>query len=198
MIDAPTGAEAQAGGVLIVGYGNSLCTDDGVGWAVARRLASDPRLAGVDVRAEHQLTPELAIDASGATLVVLIDAAVDVEPGQVRVRTLDANLRSASAWTHHIGPEGLIALSRELWGRAPQVVVVSIGAASLELGDGLTPVVEAVVPGAVGAVAAVVEAHGGFELRGGVEVRGGMSAAGHGEPAVARRPAPGVEAAPDA
>jgi hydrogenase maturation protease len=186
MIDPPAGVEARPGGVLVVGYGNSLCTDDGVGWAVARRLARDPRLAGVDVRAEHQLTPELAIDASGASLVVLVDAAVDVEPGEVRVRTLDASLRSASAWTHHIGPEGLIALTRELWGRSPQVVVVSIGAASLELGDGLSPVAEAVVPRAVDVVAALVEAHGR------------VPAAGERAPAVARRAAPGDEVAPDA
>jgi len=161
MIDATIGSEAPTGGVLVIGYGNSLCSDDGVGWAVAGRLADDPRLAGVDVRAEHQLTPELAIDASQAGLIVLVDAAVDVDPGEVRVRTLDADLRSASAWTHHIGPEGLIALTRELWGRAPRVAVVSIGAASLELGDALTPVVDAAVPRAVDVVAALVATHRG-------------------------------------
>jgi hydrogenase maturation protease len=185
MIDAP-GVETRAGGVLVIGYGNSLCSDDGVGWAVARCLAGDPRLSGVDVRAEHQLTPELAIDASRVPLVILIDAAVDVDPGEVRVRTLDADLRSASAWTHHIGPEGLIALTRELWGRAPRVVVVSIGAASLELGDALTPVVDAAVPRAVDAVAALVAAN-----------RGGP-AANHGGPAAPRREGEDGVARPDA
>ena len=33
---------------LVIGYGNPLRSDDGVGWHVAERLADDPRLAGVD------------------------------------------------------------------------------------------------------------------------------------------------------
>ena len=33
-------------GVLVVGYGNSLRGDDGLGWHAALRLAADPRLAG--------------------------------------------------------------------------------------------------------------------------------------------------------
>jgi Ni,Fe-hydrogenase maturation factor len=32
-------------GVLVVGYGNSLRGDDGVGWHAAGRLAADPGLA---------------------------------------------------------------------------------------------------------------------------------------------------------
>ncbi len=159
MIEAKVGVEAPSSDVLVIGYGNSLCTDDGVGWAVARRLVDDPRFAGMDVRAEHQLAPELAIDASRVSLVVLVDAAADAVPGTVRVRALDGDLRSASAWTHHIEPEDLIELTRELWGRAPLVVVVSIGAASLEVGDVLTTTVAAAVPKAVEAVAAVIEAH---------------------------------------
>ena len=45
-------------GVLVVGYGNALRTDDGVGWHAAERLADDPRLADATVIAVHQLTPD--------------------------------------------------------------------------------------------------------------------------------------------
>ncbi len=159
MIEASDALEAQPRDVLVIGYGNSLCSDDGVGWAVARRLVEDPRFAGIDVRAEHQLAPELAIDASRVSLMVLIDAAADVAPGTVRVRALDSDLRSASAWTHHLEPEDLIVLTRELWGRAPAVVVVSIGAELLDVGEVLTTTVEAAVPKAVEAVLAVICGH---------------------------------------
>jgi len=151
---------ADARGVLVVGYGNVLRSDDGVGWAVAARAAADPRLAGADVRAEHQLTPELALDASRASLLVLVDATAEREPGAVEVRRLDDTPDAGSAWSHHLEPASLVALARELWGTAPAVVVVSIGVADLEAGERLSPAVEAAVPQVVETLAAIVEAHG--------------------------------------
>jgi hydrogenase maturation protease len=71
-------------GVLVVGYGNSLRGDDGVGWHAAGRLAADPRLAGARVLARHQLTPELAVDVAQASLVVLVDAVAGAEPREIR------------------------------------------------------------------------------------------------------------------
>src|SRR5919198_4121190 len=74
--------------VLVVGYGSSLRGDDGLGWHAAALLAADPRLAGAEVLARHQLTPELAEDVSRAALVVLVDARADGggAPGEVAVR----------------------------------------------------------------------------------------------------------------
>ena len=77
-----------AAGSLIVGYGNSLRTDDGVGWHAAGLLATDPRLEGAQILARHQLTPELAADISQASLVVLVDAASAGDPGSVSVRRI--------------------------------------------------------------------------------------------------------------
>ena len=62
--------------------------------------------------------------------------------------------------THHLDPAGLVGLARELWGAAPPVVLVSVGVSSLELGDTLSPAVEAAIPRAVDAVAAIVGEHG--------------------------------------
>jgi Ni,Fe-hydrogenase maturation factor len=62
--------------------------------------------------------------------------------------------------SHHVDPAGIVGLARELWGVAPPVVVVSVGIASLEAGERLTPAVEAAVPRAVDAVAAIIEEHG--------------------------------------
>ena len=64
-----------AAGVLVVGYGNPLRSDDGIGWHAADLLATDPRLAGAQVLTHHQLAPELAEDISRASLVVLVSAA---------------------------------------------------------------------------------------------------------------------------
>ncbi len=145
--------------VLVVGYGNPLRTDDGVGPAVTTRLAGDPRLTGVDVRTQHQLTPELAFDASRASLLVLVDAGSDEAPGQIAVRRLEPTAETGTAWTHHLDPSGLVSLARELWGAAPPVVLVSVGPASLELGEGLTPQVALAAGRAADLVVGVVETH---------------------------------------
>ncbi len=151
---------AATGGVLVVGYGNELRTDDGVGPAVAARLLADPRLGDTDVLAAQQLTPELAFDASRASLLVLVDAAADVPAGAVSVRHLDPDgAAGGEPMTHHVDPAGIVGLAAELFGAAPPVVLVSVGAASLDLGVGLTPVVEAAVPRAVEAVMTAIEAH---------------------------------------
>jgi hydrogenase maturation protease len=145
---------------MVVGYGNSLRSDDGVGPAVAARLAGDPRLAGVIIRSEHQLTPELAADASQASLLVLVDAGTDEAPGEVSVRRLEPSpAEGGTAWTHHLDPSALVGLARELWGSAPPVILVSIGPASLEVGEGLSEVVAPAVTRAADLVATVVEAH---------------------------------------
>jgi hydrogenase maturation protease len=153
---------AATGGVLIVGYGNGLRSDDGVGPAVAAHLAADPRLHGAEVLAAHQLTPEMAFDASRVSLLVLVDAAADVPAGEVAVRRLDPDGGAGGEpMTHHTDPAGIVGLAAELFGAAPRVVIVSVGAASLDLGDGLSAAVEAAVPQAVDAVLAAVEAHRG-------------------------------------
>jgi hydrogenase maturation protease len=145
---------------MVVGYGNSLRSDDGVGPAVAARLAGDPRLAGVIIRSEHQLTPELAADASQASLLVLVDAGTDEAPGEVSVRRLEPSpVEGGTTWTHHLDPSALVGLARELWGSAPPVIVVSIGPASLEVGEGLTEIVAPAVTRAADLVATVVEEH---------------------------------------
>lgn len=172
----PTELDAAAGvgpaaGVLVIGYGNPLRSDDGAGPVVAERLAADPRLLGAEIRAEHQLTPEVAIDASRVALLVLVDADERVPAGEVVVRELAAasgasgtraptgrDGRGGPPLTHHVDPSSLLALAAELWGAAPRTVVVGIGPQSLDLGDELTPVVAAAVPRAVDAVVAAIGA----------------------------------------
>ena len=143
-------------GVLIVGYGNALRTDDGVGWHAAERLADDPRLDGSEVLRRHQLTPDLALDISRAALVVLVDASHGPPAGTFTVARVDRADSTATTWSHHLGPPSLVALAHELYGRAPDVYLVSVGVASFEMGDRLSPVVEAALPRVIDAVVQLV------------------------------------------
>jgi hypothetical protein len=64
---------ATTGGILLIGYGNELRGDDGVGPYVAREI--DRRdLPGVRTFALHQLAPELAEEIAGADGVIFVDA----------------------------------------------------------------------------------------------------------------------------
>jgi hydrogenase maturation protease len=142
-------------GVLVVGFGNALRTDDGVGWAAAERCATDPRLEGATVMARHQLTPELALDVSRATGVIFIDASHGPPAGTLVVWQLDPDDGGGMHSSHHVSPSSLVQLAIELYGRAPAVHVVSVGVESMEPGDRLSPAVEAAIPRLVDAVASL-------------------------------------------
>lgn len=155
-------------GVLVVGYGNALRTDDGLGWHAAALLADDPRLAGATVLQRHQLMPELALDISAAALVVLVDASHALPAGTVTVTRVEPAGDAGTTWSHHLSPPSLVALAHELYGRAPEVFLVSAGVESLELGDRLSPVAEAELPRVVDAVVDLVASHAA--IPGGVPV----------------------------
>lgn len=57
---------------LVIGIGNPLRSDDGVGWWLARR--AERWLPPSQLRAVQQLTPELSADVAAAARVLFIDA----------------------------------------------------------------------------------------------------------------------------
>ena len=153
--------KAPGAGVLVVGYGNRLRTDDGLGWHAIEHLAIDPRVSGADLLWRHQLTPELAVDFAQASLVILVDASADVEPGAVAVRLLEPAVPDdRTLMSHHIDPGSLLALAIELYDRAPPVYVVGVGPFSMDDGDRISPALERVMPQVVDVVADIV-AHRG-------------------------------------
>jgi hydrogenase maturation protease len=145
--------------VLVVGYGNALRGDDGVGWHAAARLAEDPRLAGAQVLARHQLTPELAQDVARASLVVLVDARAGGPPGSVQVQRVTPWQDTTTAWSHHLHPAALAGLAGALYGAVPPVYLVSVGGAAFDDGERLSPALQRALPGVVDVVADLVAEH---------------------------------------
>lgn len=131
---------------LVLGYGNALRGDDGVGWHAAGLLAEDPRLAGTTVLQRQQLLPELAVEISNAALVVLLDADYGLPAGEISVTNVKCSSQSGTGWSHHFSPGDLLALTRELYGGNPEMLLVSAGIASTEVGDQLSPAVAAALP----------------------------------------------------
>jgi Ni,Fe-hydrogenase maturation factor len=58
-----------------------------------------------------------------------------------------------------LSPPVVVALAHELYGREPAAYVVRCGVASLDLGDQLSPVVEAALARVIDAVVGIVNAH---------------------------------------
>jgi hydrogenase maturation protease len=120
---------------LVIGYGNTLRGDDGIGPAVAEGVAA-LGLPGVRVIVAHQLTPELAPDLAGARLAVFVDAAPGGEP--VRAVRLEAAATGA-VMTHAADPRGLLALCTAVYQRCPVAWLVTAAGADFDFRDGLSP-----------------------------------------------------------
>jgi hydrogenase maturation protease len=122
--------------LLIIGYGNTLRRDDGVGpRAVA--AVEELRLPGVCTIACPQLTPEMADPLSRAGAAVFVDAAVD-HPGQMRLCRLFPS-GSSQILAHTADPSVLLALARDAFGRAPEAWMLTIPAEALGFGEELSP-----------------------------------------------------------
>ena len=143
--------------VLLIGYGNPLREDDGVGWRVIEAIdnwqltidnpsTSSGQVCQLSTVATHQLLPELAEEVSAAELVVFVDASVEGEPGQIMVREILPVAQEMGAFTHHFDPAGLLAYARDLYGRFPRAYLVTITAVQLGYGEGLSAAVEAALP----------------------------------------------------
>lgn len=150
---------AEPPGPLVIGYGNVLRSDDGFGWHVASLVAADPRAAGATVLQRHQLTPELALDLSAASFAIFIDAGHG-PPGELSIEPVAATADATVTWSHHVDPAVLLALARNLYGRAPEAVAVSVGLASDAAGESLSPTIEGMLSEVVDRVVELAIEHG--------------------------------------
>jgi len=147
--------------VLIIGYGNPLRGDDGVGCVVAEEIAKricDPE-AKVQVVACHQLNPELAEAVADTRAVIFVDASVELKPGEIKVSSITPDRFSPVGISHHLNPSALLATASELFGQVPVAKAVAIGAASFDFGMQLTPPVREAVMHALKAIEKEVAAY---------------------------------------
>ncbi|MCA9970129.1 MAG: hydrogenase maturation protease [Anaerolineales bacterium] len=145
--------------VLIVGYGNPLREDDGIGWAAADALRNPPYAIRhtLTIETVHQLLPELAEQMSQADLVIFIDAAVAGAPGTIRHEVVAPLAAPPGAFSHHVGPAGLLEMAQVLYGRAPQTHLFTVTAARLGYGEALSPTAAAALPALLDQIAACID-----------------------------------------
>ncbi len=141
--------------LLILGLGNLLCTDDGVGAvAVHRVLREYDAPAGVQVLDGGTLGLSLLPLLEDADAAILVDAIRGEGPGTlVRIEGDEvAPAVAARLSVHQVGVADLLDGARLLGRCPPRLVLVGIVPADLSLGIALSPAVAAGLPRLVAAV----------------------------------------------
>jgi len=137
----------------IVGVGNSLMMDDGIGVHVARALANAP-LPDDAVVIDAGTDPDVAFDLEGVERVIVVDAARGGgAPGTVyRFGSPDrVEVETGRRACHDVG---FLQTLRDIaaTGEAPKIVVVGVEPETIAWGLDLSPIVEASIPRVVAIV----------------------------------------------
>jgi hydrogenase maturation protease len=127
----------QVPDTLILGWGNPGRRDDGLGpeFVDSLKKLSLPR---VELDSGYQLQVEDAAQISRYRRVVFVDA--DRQAGQAYwIETIHPSSGGLSFTTHHVAPDRLLALSRDLFHHQPEAWLLGIrGYEFDEFGEGLT------------------------------------------------------------
>ena len=142
--------------IVVIGVGNPLRHDDGVGPRVARELEA---LAppGVEVRTHDGNGPGLMDAWQGASAAVVVDAVSSGAPAgtilrfDAGARPLPGHLR-ATCSTHGFGLDNAVELARALDRLPGRLIVIGVEGDDFSRGSGLSGAVEAAVERAVEAV----------------------------------------------
>lgn len=120
---------------LVLGVGNLLLGDEGVGVHVARRLQQLPLPPGVEVLDGGTAGGELVRFCSGKKKIIIVDALLgDAEPGStVRCTPSDLHLASGPAASAH--GEDVSHLLRQLQTLSPTPDVIIFGVIPLSLAE---------------------------------------------------------------
>lgn len=141
---SPRGARPPS--LVVIGYGNPLREDDGVGWAAADLLKQALPADRVRVFTCHQLMPELAEPVSLADAVLFIDARVDGVAGALDLRPIAPDAEPPAGLSHVLSPGALLALARQVYGRCAPAQLASITGGAFGYAEGLSPAVRAALP----------------------------------------------------
>jgi hydrogenase maturation protease len=142
--------------ILILGLGNPLQGDDGVGCRVVQAL--EGRTLPGDVEVMDGGTPGVGLLNlfEGRRRVIIVDAAEmgEAAGSVVRFRPEDVTLTgSAQRFSlHRSGVADALALARELKLELPEIVVFGVQPERVDWGEGLSPHVQAAVPQVIEAV----------------------------------------------
>jgi hydrogenase maturation protease len=127
--------------ILVIGYGNVLRGDDGIGVYAARELEKlyhgEQQLRFISVQ---QLTPEMAEDIAKIGFVLFLDASSSDAPGMIHCAPVEPEPANAvGSLVHHLTPDSLLAIAEKLYGHAPKAMCLTLAGWTFEVANGLSP-----------------------------------------------------------
>lgn len=127
---------------LLIGYGNTLRRDDGLGFRVAEAVETW-QIPGVKALPCHQLTPELAADIAEADRVIFVDATLPQDPhSPIVVQRLLPKAGPSSLQGHHSDPKSLLSLTQALYRQQPIAYSMLLPSWDMGYGESLSPIAQ--------------------------------------------------------
>jgi len=141
--------------MLIIGYGNTLRSDDGAGIRVAEAVSAQG-LPGVRAMAVHQLTPELAGRLADVEFAIFVDARVSGKEAGLAVSPLEPS--SSKLPNGHLSdPRSLLALARWLYGHSPRAWLLTVRGIDFSFGEEVSPTAAWGIERAIERIAELIE-----------------------------------------
>jgi len=130
-------SSSPAARIVLIGFGNTLRRDDGLGCLVADEVArwNHTQVSALSV---PQLTPELTIAVAEADMVIFVDARAGKGHTQVHVEFLEPMGEGTVSMIHSLSPQWLLGLTRAAFHRCPRAWLVSVPAEDFTFGEGLS------------------------------------------------------------
>lgn len=125
---------------LVIGYGNTLRGDDGVGYRIAE-LVDTWQLPHMRAIACQQLTPELAIEIAASDRVFFVDATWPETSMTTTVRPVPQGINNLGQ-THDHHPTTLMGLAASLYQATAEAYQILIPTRTLALGEQLSDITQ--------------------------------------------------------
>lgn len=142
--------------VLVVGLGNELLTDDGVGVHVVRMLQQEPPIEGVVMMEAGTAILHAQHLLEQSAYVIAVDAVrAGDEPGAIYRFDVDQAELNRPASLHDLGIVGVLQLMSEQ--DRPRTVILGVEPETIDYGMELSPVVRAAAGRAVKIVLEMID-----------------------------------------
>jgi hydrogenase maturation protease len=122
----------QSFSILIIGYGNNLRSDDGVGRYLAE-IIDQQELPFVKTLSVHQLTPELVLKIAESQAIIFIDANASLTD-EITLQSVERS-QEKTRLGHTSNAEQLLSLCKNLYHTSPSAWLLTIPTNNFEFGE---------------------------------------------------------------
>jgi len=147
-------------GVMVLGIGNLLCRDDGIGVRIAGEMQGSGKYSDVRI-IDGDTNPDLMslLDDDVDKLIIVDSLRGGGHPGDIyRLDLREENIEDGTPTSlHGMGVLDSLKLMSRLGKQPPQVTVIGIEPADISHGLQLSPVIDAMVPAIIKAVESEIE-----------------------------------------